>query len=188
MYATAWECEYEKPVFDSDYKNLVTSNSHEITVRSDEAANEIRSTPGTIRENSPENIPQTDRPYDGADTDHYPQPDVNTSLGQPDPTLTNPRSSIYDLRHYPKPNCNFLSEVTTEHHRSSHTNFGLCIYWEVEFHHDALIYSHSVSGTNPDNRHQVDSGHNKENRQLILVFRGESFFSDTFPTHFSYSN
>ena len=69
-YARAWECEYEKPIFDSDYNNLVTPKLLEITVRSEEAANELRSTPGTIRENSPEISPQADRSYDGTDTDH----------------------------------------------------------------------------------------------------------------------
>ena len=38
LYAKALECEYDKPVFDSDYKNLVTPNSPEITIRSEEAA------------------------------------------------------------------------------------------------------------------------------------------------------
>ena len=48
MYARAWECEYEKPIFDSDLKNLVTPKSPKITIRSKEAADEMRSTPGTI--------------------------------------------------------------------------------------------------------------------------------------------
>ena len=106
LYARAWECEYEKPIFDSDYNNLVTPNSPEITVRSEETADEMRTTPGTIRENSPEIVPQIDRSYDGTDTDHYMQPDADTSVEQPDPTPTNPRSSRFDLRHNPKPNCN----------------------------------------------------------------------------------
>ena len=53
LYARAWECEYDKPIFDSDYNILVSPDSLEITVRSDEAADEMRSTPGTI-----ERIPQ----------------------------------------------------------------------------------------------------------------------------------
>ena len=106
FYARAWECEYEKPIFDSDYNILLTPNSPEITVRSEEAADEMRSAPGTIRENSPEIIPQADRSYDGTDTDHYMQPDSDTSVEQPDPTPTNSRSSKYDLCHNPKPNCN----------------------------------------------------------------------------------
>ena len=56
LYASAWECEYDKPIFDSDYNNLITPNSPEITMRSQEAADEMKNTPGTIKENSPEII------------------------------------------------------------------------------------------------------------------------------------
>ena len=48
LYARALVCEYEKPTLDSDYKNLVTPNSPEITIRSEEATDEMSSTPGTI--------------------------------------------------------------------------------------------------------------------------------------------
>ena len=64
------------------------------------------STPGTIRDNSPEIIPQTGTTYNGRDVDHDTQPDADTIVEQSDPTPTNPRSSKYDLRHNPKPNCN----------------------------------------------------------------------------------
>ena len=104
MYARAWECEYKEPIFDSNYKNLVTHNSPEITERCEKAADEMKCTPGTLREKSPENCPQPDRSCDGTDTDYYMQPDADTSVEQPDSTPTNPRSSKYDLRHNPKPN------------------------------------------------------------------------------------
>ena len=104
LYARAWECEYKKPNFDSDYNLLVTPNPPEFTIRSEEAADELSSTPGTIRENSPEIFPQIDRSCDETDTDHYMQPDADTSVEQPDPMPTNPRSSKYDLCH--NPNCN----------------------------------------------------------------------------------
>ena len=106
LYTRAWECEYEKPFSDSDYKNMLKPTSPEMTVRFEEVADEKKSTPGTIRENSPEIIPQTNKSYDGTDTDHYRQPDADTSLEQPDSTPTNPRGSKYDLHHNPKPNCN----------------------------------------------------------------------------------
>ena len=107
LYARAWECEYDTPIFDSDRDNLVTPTSPEITVRSEKATDETRSTPpGTTRESSPEIIPQVDNSYDGTDTDHYMQPDAVTKVEQIDPTPTNPRSSKYDLRHNPRPNCN----------------------------------------------------------------------------------
>ena len=103
LYARAWECEYDEPIFESNYKNLATPSSPEITIRSEQAADEKRSTTGTRPENSPENIPQPDTTYDGRDVDHDTQPDADTSVEQLDPTPTNPRSSKYDLRHNPKP-------------------------------------------------------------------------------------
>ena len=106
LYARAWECEYDEPIFESDYNNLATPSSPEITIRSEETADEKRNTPGTIRENSPEIIPQLHRSYDERDIDHDTQPDADASVEQPDSTTTNPRSSKYDLRHTPKPNCN----------------------------------------------------------------------------------
>ena len=60
FYARAWECENDEPIFDSDYNNLATHSPPEITIRSEEAADEMRSTPGTIPQNSPEIIPQPD--------------------------------------------------------------------------------------------------------------------------------
>ena len=66
----------------------------------------MSSTPGNIKENSPEICPKTNRSSDGTDTDHYMQPDADTSVEQLDSTPTNLRSSKFDLRHNPKPNCN----------------------------------------------------------------------------------
>ena len=50
--------------------------------------------------------PRADEIDDGADTDHHIQPDADNRVEQIDPTPTNPRSSKYDLRHNPRPNCN----------------------------------------------------------------------------------
>ena len=66
----------------------------------------MSSTPRTIREYSPEICPQTKKSCDRTYTDHYMQPDADTSVEQADPTPANPRSSEYDPRHDPKPNCN----------------------------------------------------------------------------------
>ena len=106
LYARAWECEFDKPVFDSYRDNLVPPNSPKGTIRSEEAAVETRSTPGTIQEDSSDILPHTNEFDDGTDTDRYMQPDADTSVEQIDPTPTNPRSSKYDLRHNPRPNCN----------------------------------------------------------------------------------
>ena len=106
LYARARECEYDKPIFDSDRENLVPPNSAKVTVRSGEAAGETRSTTKTIQEDSSNILPHTDEIGDGTDTDQYMQPDADTSVEQIDPTPTNPRSSKYDLLHNPRPNCN----------------------------------------------------------------------------------
>ena len=106
LYARAWESEYDEPKSDSGYDNLVTRSPPEITIRSEQAADELRNTPGTIPESPPQIIPQPHRSYDGRDTDHDTQPDADTSVELLDPTPTNPRCSKYDLRHNPEPNCN----------------------------------------------------------------------------------
>ena len=61
LYARAWECEYDEPIFGSDYKNLATPSSPEITIRSEQAADEMKNTPGTIPESPPQIIPQPHR-------------------------------------------------------------------------------------------------------------------------------
>ena len=106
LYARAWDCKYDEPIFDSDHNNLAAYNPSEITVRSEQTADELRNTPGIIPGNSPEITPQADESYDGRDVDRDTQPDADTSVEQLDPMPTNPRSSKYDLRHNPKPNCN----------------------------------------------------------------------------------
>ena len=67
LYARTWECECDKPIFDSDRDNMVVPNSPEVTAQPEEAADEKRSTPGTIQEI----LPHTDEVADGTDTDHY---------------------------------------------------------------------------------------------------------------------
>ena len=106
LYARAWECEYDEPIFDSDYNNLALPSPTESTIRSEQTADEMRSTPGIIPENSPENIPQPDGSYDGKEVDHDTQPSADMSVDQSDHNPTNPHSSKYDLCHNPKPNCN----------------------------------------------------------------------------------
>ena len=106
LYARAWECEYDEPIFDSDRDDVVSPNLPEITVRSGEAEDGMRSTPGVTQEDSSNIIPHTDEIDDGADTDQYMQPDADNSVERIDPTPNNPRSSKYNLRHNPRPNCN----------------------------------------------------------------------------------
>ena len=106
LYARAWECEYDEPIFDSDHNNLATPSSPDITIRSEQTADEMRSTPGARPQYSPEILPQPDTTYDERDVDHDTQPDAGTSVEQLDLTPTNPHSSKYDLCHNPKLNCN----------------------------------------------------------------------------------
>ena len=106
LYARAWECEYDEPIFDSDYNNLAAPSTPEITIRSEQTADEMRNAPGITPENSPEIIPQPDESPVGRDVDRDTQPDADMSVEQLDPMPTNPRSSKYDLRHNPKANCN----------------------------------------------------------------------------------
>ena len=106
LYTRAWECEYDRPIFDSDCNNLATPSPPESTIQSEQTADEMRNTPGIIPGNSPEIIPQPDGSYDGRNVGHDTQPDADTSVEHPDLTPANPRSSKYDLRHNPKPNWN----------------------------------------------------------------------------------
>ena len=106
LYARAWECDYDKPTFDSDRNNMVIPISPEVTVRSEQEVDETRSAPVTMQKDSSEILPHTHDIDDGTDTDHYMQPEADTSVEQIDPTPTNPRSSKYDLRQNPRPNCN----------------------------------------------------------------------------------
>ena len=106
LYTRAWEREYDETIFDSDYNNLEKPSPPEITIRSEQTADKMRSTPGITPENSPENTPQPDGSYDERNVDHDTQPDADTSVEQLDPMPTNPHSSKNDLRHNPKPDCN----------------------------------------------------------------------------------
>ena len=107
LYARAWEYDYEQPIFDAENNNAAPPNSQKIPVQSDFSTEEMRNTPGTTHECSPEIFPQTDEISDVTDTySHMEPPGVETSSEQPKNSPTNPRSSKYNLRHNPKPNCN----------------------------------------------------------------------------------
>ena len=106
LYARAWECDYERPIFDAE-KNIVTPpTSPEIPVQSDISAEGVRKTPGTAHDYSPEILPQTEVLCDVTDTYPDMEPDVEISSEQSSSSPTNPRISKYNLRQNPKPNCN----------------------------------------------------------------------------------
>ena len=68
LYARAWEYDYEQPIFDVENNNTKSTNSHETPVEFDFSTEEMRKTPGTTRECSPENFPKTDEFSDVTDT------------------------------------------------------------------------------------------------------------------------
>ena len=78
LYARAWECDYERPIFDAEYDNAEPLNSSETAVRSDLPTGETWSTRGTSRERSPELFAQTDDFCDATDTFSHIEPDAQT--------------------------------------------------------------------------------------------------------------
>ena len=106
LYARAWECDYEQPIFDAENDNKAPPNQREIQVQYDSSTEAIKNTPGFPHVCSPEIFPNTDELGDVTDTCPQMKPDVETSSEQPQNSPTNPRSSKYNLRHNPKPNCN----------------------------------------------------------------------------------
>ena len=101
LYARAWEYDYEEPIFDAENNNAAAPNSHENPVQSDFSTKEIRNTPRTPHECSPDISPQTDEVRDVTDTYPHMEPDVESSSEQPENSPTNARSSKYNLRHNP---------------------------------------------------------------------------------------
>ena len=106
IYARAWECDYEQPIFEAENDNAAPPNSQEIPVRSDFSSEEMRNEPGEPHVCSPDIFPNSDQLGYVTDTCPHMEPDVETSWEQPQNNPTNPRSSKYNLRHNPKPNCN----------------------------------------------------------------------------------
>ena len=106
LYARAWEYDFEQPIFDAENDNAAPPNQREIPVKSDFSTEEMRNTQGNPHVCSPEVFLPADEISDVADTCTHVEPDVGTSLEQQRNSLSNPRSSKYNLRHNPKPNCN----------------------------------------------------------------------------------
>ena len=49
LYAIAWECEYEKPIFDAENKKATPPNSPEVPVQTDLSTEKTWNTPGTAQ-------------------------------------------------------------------------------------------------------------------------------------------
>ena len=106
LYARAWEYDFEQPIFDTENNNSAPPNQREIPVQSDFSTEEMWNTQGTTHECSPEIFPPTDEISDVPDPYTHVETDVGTSSQQQGYSPSNPRSSKYNLRHNPKPNCN----------------------------------------------------------------------------------
>ena len=106
LYARAWEYDFEPPIFDAENDNEPPPNQREIPVHSDFSTQEMRNTRGNTHECSPEIFPPIHDTSDVANTDTHMEPDMGTSSGHQENSPSNPRSSRYNLRHNPKPNCN----------------------------------------------------------------------------------
>ena len=106
LYARAWEYEFEQPFFDAENDKAAPPNLQEIPLQSDYSTEQMRNTPGNPHVCSPEIFPDTGEVSDVTDTYPHMEPHVETSSEQPENSPTNPRSSKYNLRHNPKPNCN----------------------------------------------------------------------------------
>ena len=57
LYARAWECDYEQPIFDNENDNEAPTNSQEIPVPTDFSMEEMKNTPGEPHVCSPEIFP-----------------------------------------------------------------------------------------------------------------------------------
>ena len=106
LYGRVWEYDFEQPIFDAENDKAAPPNLEEIPLQSDYSTEEMRNTPGNPYVCSPEILPCTDEVTDVTDTCPHMEPDVETSSEQQENSPTNPRSSKYNLRHNPKPNCN----------------------------------------------------------------------------------
>ena len=106
LYARAWEYDFEQPIFDAENDKAAPPNLQEIPLQYDYSKEEMRNTPGNPLVCSPEIFTDTGEVRDVTDTCPHMEPDVESSSEQPQNSPTNPRSSKYNLRHNPKPNCN----------------------------------------------------------------------------------
>ena len=106
LHARAWEYDFEQPFFDAENDYEAPTNSQEVPMQSDFSMEEMKNTPGEPHVCSPEIFPNSDEFGDVTDTCPHTEPDVDTISEQPQNSPTNSRSSQYNLRHNPKPNCN----------------------------------------------------------------------------------
>ena len=103
LYARAWECEYEQPIFDTQNNTALPPNSPDVPVQSDLLPEEMRNTPRTAHECFPGFLPQPEELCDVTDTYPDMEPDVKTSSEQLNNSPTN---------HPPPPVLNTIYVIT----------------------------------------------------------------------------
>ena len=74
LYASAWEYDYDKPIFDAENNIVAPPNPQEILTQSDFSTEEMRKTPGATHDCSLEISPQTDKISDVTDTYPHMEP------------------------------------------------------------------------------------------------------------------
>ena len=84
LYARAWEYDYDQPIFDAENKNAIPPKPLEIPVQYDFSTEEMRKTPGTRDNFSPEIFPQTEELCYVTDTYPDMKPDVEARSKQPE--------------------------------------------------------------------------------------------------------
>ena len=107
LCARAWESVFGKPIFDKNQDEPSPPNPREVNVEADQSIAETCSKTGITQERLPVIFLPTDGLSEGTDTDQDRKPIAEVSSEHLNPNPTNyPRSTQYDLRHSPKPNCN----------------------------------------------------------------------------------
>ena len=104
-YASVWEYDYEQPIFDAENDKAAPPNLQETPLHSEFSTEEMRNIRGNPHMCSPESFPDTGEVNDVTDMCPHMEPNVESSSEQPENLPTNPRSSNYNWRHKPKPNC-----------------------------------------------------------------------------------
>ena len=102
LYASAWEYDFEQPIFDAEIDKAAPPNLQEVPLQSEYSTEEMRNRPGNPHVCSPDIFPSTDEVSDVTGTCPPMEPDVESNSEQQQKSPANPRSSKYNLSHNPK--------------------------------------------------------------------------------------
>ena len=113
LYARAWECEYEKPIFDAKNNNPTPPNSPEIPIQSNVSTEETWNTPGTAEDCSREVFFSNGRNIWRSRYVSLHGIWCGDKLGATKQQPDQPRSTQYNFRHNPEPNCNAITDINS---------------------------------------------------------------------------